>query len=88
MKNILILVILKCLEDSLKQELMNRDIMFLGGWNDKSCVVEEHILPLFRKLQELEAENIKIKVFETDHRFSNVRDDLADIIINWIKKSN
>ncbi|MBA7516811.1 hypothetical protein ES705_08860 [subsurface metagenome] len=70
------------------EQLKNRDILWLGGWNDQLCIVEEHMLPLYRKLQELEAEKIKIKVFETNHSFSNVRDDLASTILNWIKKIN
>jgi len=67
--------------DSLK----NREILLLGGWKDKSVVLEEHILPLYRKLQELKAENVKIQVFDTNHSFKNVRDELTNTIENWIK---
>jgi len=35
--------------------------------------------------EELNAGNISIKGFESDHRFNNVIDDLADTITEWIK---
>lgn len=67
--------------DSLKE----RDILLLGGWKDTNIVLEEHILPLYRKLQTLKAENVKIQVFDTNHGFGNVREELADTIEKWIK---
>ncbi len=65
--------------------LKDRDILFLGGWKDSNIVLEEHILPLYRKLQKLKAENVKIQVFDTNHGFGNVREELADTIEKWIK---
>lgn len=67
-------------------KLVNRDILLIGGWNDQDILLEEHILPLFRRLQELKAESAKIKVFETDHTFLNVREELNETLIDWIKK--
>jgi dipeptidyl aminopeptidase/acylaminoacyl peptidase len=64
--------------------LKNRDILLLGGWKDQNIVLEDHILPLYRKLQELNAEHVKIKVFDTNHGFTNVREELAETITNWI----
>ena len=69
------------------ENLKNNDILFLSGWNDNSCIVEEIIIPLYRRLLELNAENIKIKMYETDHSFSNVRDEIAVTIQNWIIKN-
>ena len=70
--------------DSLK----DRNILFLGGWRDQNIVLEEHILPLYRRLQELNAEYVKIQVFDTNHGFGNVREELADTIEKWIKEKN
>jgi dipeptidyl aminopeptidase/acylaminoacyl peptidase len=64
--------------------LVNKDILLLGGWHDESCLVEEIIIPLYRRLHELDAENVKIKVFDTDHSFHNVRGELTETIYNWI----
>ena len=66
--------------------LKDRDILFLGGWKDQNIVLEEHILPLYRKLQELKAEHVKIQVFDTDHGFANVKEELAETIEKWIKE--
>ena len=68
--------------DSLK----DRNILFLGGWRDKNVVLEEHILPLYRRLQELNAEYVKIQVFDTNHGFGNVREELKETIEKWIKE--
>jgi len=66
--------------------LKDRDILLLGGWQDHNIVLEEHILPLYRKLQELNAEYVKIQVFDTNHGFGNVRGELAETIEKWIKE--
>lgn len=68
--------------------LVNKDVLFLGGWNDESCVVEEFIIPLYRRLRELNVENVKIKVFDTDHSFNDVRGEVAETIHNWIINEN
>ncbi len=68
------------------ESLTNREILFLSGWKDHNVVLEEHILPLYRKLQELNSEKIQIKVFDTDHGFGNVREELVETIATWIKE--
>lgn len=68
------------------ESLKNRDILFLSGWKDKAVVLEEHILPLYRKLEELTSEKLQIKVFDTDHGFGNVREELGETIEKWIKE--
>jgi len=67
-------------------KLIRRKILFIGGWEDNGILLEEHILPLFRRLKELEAENITIEALHTNHSFSNVSDELFEMIINWIKE--
>ena len=66
--------------DSIK----NRDILLLGGFDDNDVLLEEHILPLYRKLKELKANHVAIRVFNSDHSFKNVREELADTIFTWI----
>jgi alpha/beta superfamily hydrolase len=65
--------------------LKNRDILFIGGWQDKNILLEDHILPLYRKLQGLKSEKIQIQVFNTDHSFRNVKEELTETIEVWIK---
>jgi len=42
---------------------MNREILFIFGCDDGDVSPEEHVLPLFRKLRSLNAENIRIESF-------------------------
>jgi dipeptidyl aminopeptidase/acylaminoacyl peptidase len=70
------------------KNLVNKDLLFIGGWNDENCVVEETIIPIYRRLKELNAENIKIKVFDADHGFRNVGEELTETIHSWIMNIN
>jgi uncharacterized protein len=67
------------------EALKNRDILFIGGWHDQIAETEDQILPLLIKLKNLDANNIEIRLFNTDHYFKNTnRDELTQIILNWI----
>jgi dipeptidyl aminopeptidase/acylaminoacyl peptidase len=66
------------------ESLKDKDILLIGGWKDQGVILEEHIIPLYRKLQELNANNVEIIVFNTDHDFKNVREELTETIYNWI----
>jgi len=66
------------------ESIKNRDILLLGGLDDHEVLLEEHILPLYRKLKELKANHVAIRVFNSDHSFKNVREELADTIFTWI----
>jgi uncharacterized protein len=70
------------------EKLTGRKILFIVGWKDNTSLIEVNTLPLYRKLLQLDAENISIKGFESDHKFNNVKDNLADTIIEWINKQN
>ena len=67
------------------EKLKTKKVLFIVGWHDKTSFLEVNTLPLYRKMQQLNAESISIKGFESDHRFNNVIDDLADAITEWIK---
>ena len=62
----------------------NKDILLLGGLDDNDVVLEEHILPLYRKIRALNSDQIEMIVFNTDHSFKNVREELAGKIFAWI----
>jgi hypothetical protein len=64
--------------------LITKKVLFIVGWQDKTSFLEVNTLPLYRKLQQLNAENISIKGFESDHRFNNVIDDITNAITDWI----
>jgi surfactin synthase thioesterase subunit len=61
-----------------------KDILLIGGWQDQEITVEDHILPLYRALQKSKAERVRIEVFDTDHSFVNVKNELMNLIVSWI----
>jgi len=70
------------------ESIIDRDILLLGGLDDKDVVLEEHILPLYRKLKELNSKNVVMKVFNSDHYFKNVRNELTNTIYTWIANND
>lgn len=69
------------------EKLKNKKVLFIVGWLDKTSILEVNTLPLYRKLQQLNADHISIKGFESDHRFGNAINDIADTITEWIFKN-
>jgi dienelactone hydrolase len=69
------------------QQLSCKNILLIGGWNDQMNTLEQHILPLYRALQQHETGQLEIEVFPTDHSFRNVKDLLTQKILEWLKKS-
>ncbi len=68
------------------EALSYKDILIIGGWRDQENTIEHHILPLFRALQRHGAKQARIEIFDTDHSFTNVRSQLADRIVSWLKR--
>lgn len=67
------------------EAISNKDVLLIGGWRDQENMVEHHILPLYRALQEHGAKRVQIEVFNTDHAFTNTRSQLADRIVSWLR---
>lgn len=68
--------------------LSDKDVLLIGGWRDQENIVEHHLLPLFRALQKHEAKQVQIEIFDTDHSFTNVREELAEKIASWLKRNS
>ena len=66
------------------EKLKELKVLFLVGWQDNEIPMEEYILPIYRKLKSQNPEIVYIKAFNTDHTFSNVRDELANSIAEWV----
>ncbi|PIU44496.1 MAG: hypothetical protein COS95_08695 [Ignavibacteriales bacterium CG07_land_8_20_14_0_80_59_12] len=66
-------------------QLVTRDILLIGGWDDSNVTVENHLLPLYRVLKKAGATKIRFITFQTDHSFRNVREELATELIRWIQ---
>jgi hypothetical protein len=67
--------------------LSSKDILIIGGWRDQEADIEHHILPLYRALQKHGANHMQIEIFDTDHSFTNVRNQLADRIVSWLRRT-
>lgn len=68
-------------------DLIDRNILLIGGLDDQTTAIEDHMLPLYRALQQNGAKQIQALVYQADHSFSNGKDKLARDIIDWIQKN-
>jgi dienelactone hydrolase len=69
------------------EAISNKDVLIIGGWRDQENTIEHHILPLIRALQRHEAKQLQIEIFDSDHSFTNVRSQLADRILSWLRRT-
>jgi len=69
------------------EAISNKDVLIIGGWRDQENTIERHILPLIRALQRHEAKQVQIEIFDSDHAFTNVRSQLADRILSWLRRT-
>ncbi len=65
--------------------LAPKNILIIGGWDDLNVSIENRILPLYRALIDAKAKNVKIYALQDDHSFRNSKEELAQIIIDWLK---
>ena len=67
-------------------KLADREILLIGGWDDVNITIENHLLPLYRALRNEGAQNVEFIVYQTNHSLENVREKLAEDIIEWLNK--
>jgi hypothetical protein len=67
-------------------QFSQKDILLIGGWYDEVIKVDDHLIPLYRCLQKSGIKRLNINVFETDHSFESVQNELKIFILNWIKE--
>ena len=67
-------------------QFAQKDILLIGGWYDNDIKVEDHLIPFYRCIQESSIKRLNINIFETDHSFESVNDNLKKVILNWIKE--
>jgi dienelactone hydrolase len=66
--------------------LAPKHILLIGAWNDNLTTMEQIVLPLYRALQKEKAQHVKIIAFQDDHWFVNTRDELAQSLLDWLKR--
>lgn len=68
--------------------LHDKKLLFLGGLDDSVCYVEDHLFPLYRRLQALDHPALEAHVLNMDHGFRGVGiDSLMQFTTNWITAS-
>ena len=67
--------------------LVKKNILLFGGWEDVNVSIDHILLPLYRTLKKEKIENVEFIVYHTTHSFSNVKDKLAEDIIEWIERN-
>jgi hypothetical protein len=65
--------------------LAQKDILLIGGWNDRLVTIDQFVLPFYRALEKEKAKNVKIVAFQDGHDFKNSRAELAVTLIEWLK---
>ncbi len=66
-------------------QLADRQILLVGAWDDTSVKVDNHILPLYRTLQRAGCTSVSIQVLATDHAFTDHRQRLLKVVLDWIE---
>lgn len=66
--------------------LADRDILIVGGWEDESATIEQHLLPFYRALKRAGAANATFLVYHDGHNFVRMRERLARDIHEWVLK--
>jgi hypothetical protein len=70
------------------EALSYKDILLIGAWRDQWCPIEHHILPLFRALQRHGAKQVQIEMFDVEHSFANIKSQVADRIVSWLRRTD
>ncbi len=66
------------------ENLSDRSLLIIGGWNDQSSTLEEHVLPLIRALQLQGAEKVDKVILDANHSFEGKREELQDAVVRWL----
>lgn len=66
------------------EKLLSKKILMISGLDDTICPVEDHLLPVYRRLKELEHKNLKMKINNCGHEPPG---DLTETISEWIDEN-
>ncbi|MCU0276577.1 MAG: dienelactone hydrolase family protein [Acidobacteria bacterium] len=65
--------------------LAGKEILLIGGWNDRQVTIDQYVLPFYRALEKAGARNVTITAFQDDHYFKKTGEQLARTVIDWLK---
>jgi predicted esterase len=74
--------------EKLAPQLVDRNILLIGGWDDDLTPIEEHTIPFYRALQLNGAAHVRIEAVQDGHEFSNSEDQIVQHLVNWLLMDN
>ncbi len=66
--------------------LKDRDMLLICAWNDDFVPIEDNTLPFYRSLLKNGADKVRIEAFQDDHEFSNSKDRIVEVVLDWLGK--
>ncbi len=69
-------------------DLANRNLLLIGGFDDRTTEMEDHLMPLYRALNQQGANSVRIAAFQDNHAFQQSKDQIAIELIDWIHGAN
>jgi len=66
----------------------DKELYFFTGLNDNVCPVEDHLIPFYRKLKELDHKQLDVTIEICGHGFNNCETPVSftAVLTDWIKK--
>jgi alpha/beta superfamily hydrolase len=59
-------------------------ILLVGGWKDDVTPIEAHTIVFYRALINNGAANVRIEAVPDDHEFSQSKEQIVQLILNWL----
>lgn len=66
------------------EKLLSKKIFMISGIDDNVCPVEDHLLPVYRRLRESDHKNLKLEINKCGHE---PPPDLTGLILGWVKEN-
>ena len=66
-------------------QLARKRLLLVGGLDDTEAPVEDHLLPFYRILSGLGTRDLEFAVYQDDHSFSSVHEQLTETVVTWIR---
>ncbi len=69
-------------------KLASRNLFLIGGFDDRTTAMEDHLIPLYRALKRYGANDVHVAAFQDNHLFQKSNDQIAIELIDWILEAN
>lgn len=71
---------------ALAEKLSEKPVCLIGAGRDAVSVPEQHVAPLYRALRGIRGAKVQMQLMDTGHCYSDVRAELADCLLRWIRE--